>query len=102
MFRCLAPEQQQAWQALMEPIEPLHYVGQARPAALLLQAALHDQAVPIAEARAFHQAGSEPKRIIWYDAGHRLNAAAIGDQIAWLARHIGIDAHKVDGTFSRA
>src|SRR5262249_53886130 len=67
-FRCLAPEQQQAGQALMEPIEPLHYVGQAGPAALLFQAALHDQAVPIEEARAFHQAGSEPKRIIWYDA----------------------------------
>lgn len=66
------------------------------------QAALHDQVVPLAEARAFHQAGSEPKRIIWYDAGHRLNAAAIRDQIAWLEQHIGIDPDKVEGTFSRA
>jgi len=101
-FRRLSREQQQAWQALMEPIEPLHYVGQAWPAALLFQAALHDQAVPLAEARAFQQAGSEPKRIIWYDAAHRLNAAAIRDQIAWLEQQIGIDPDKVEGTFSRA
>jgi dienelactone hydrolase len=101
-FRSLSPERQQAWQVVMEPLEPLHYIEQARPAALLFQAALHDQAVPIAEARAFQQAGSEPKRIIWYDAGHRLNAAAIRDQIAWLEQHVGIDANQVDGTFSRA
>ena len=63
-FRCLSARQQQDWQVVMAPIEPLHYVGQAHPAALLFQAALHDQAVPIAEATAFHQAGSEPKRII--------------------------------------
>jgi dienelactone hydrolase len=100
-FHRLPQSQQERWMAVMQPIEPIHYVGYAAPAALFFQAARYDQAVPAAEAVPFQQAGSEPKRITWYDSQHRLNAEAIRDQIGWLQTYIGIDASKFVPNFSR-
>jgi len=100
-FYHLPPEQQTQWLAAMEPIEPIHFVGQAAHAELFFQAAHHDRAIPKADAVRFQQAGSEPKQIKWYDAGHDLDldAAAVRDQVAWLQTQIGIDAQKLELDF---
>ena len=92
-FRSLPREQQEHWLAAMEPLDAIHYVGHAAPVALFFQAARQDEVVPEAEALRFQQAGSEPKRIKWYDMPHRLSWEAILDQVAWLQEQVGIDAH---------
>lgn len=79
------------WLAALEPIEPLRFVGQAAPAMLFYQAGLHDEAVPRSSAEQFYQAGSEPKLLRWYEAGHVLDEQALLDHVAWLGERIGID-----------
>jgi cephalosporin-C deacetylase-like acetyl esterase len=88
----LPKAQRDEWLALMTPLEPLGYICRAAPASLLFQAARHDTHVAVAEAVQLQQAGSEPKRVIWYDADHHLNAQALYDQVAWLQEQIGIRA----------
>lgn len=93
-FRSLSREQQERWVRTMWPLESLHYVGHAAPAALFFQAALHDEWVAVEDARDYQEAGSEPKRVTWYDTGHELNEQAVYDLLAWLHDQIGIDAKK--------
>ena len=49
-----------------------------------------DTMVPPADGRAYQEAGSEPKKLLWYDAEHGLNGEAVRDRHAWLAEQIGI------------
>lgn len=93
-LRAVPEQQQQQWIAAMEPLQPLHFVGHAAPAALFFQSAQRDQLISRDEATRFHEAGSEPKRIEWYNTDHRLNQQAIRDQVEWLGEQIGIDAAK--------
>jgi uncharacterized protein len=83
--------EREKWLALMEPIESIYYVGHAAPAALLFQSGRLDHLVPIADADRFQAAGSEPKTVMWYDAGHGLSLQAECDAAVWLAEHIAID-----------
>ncbi len=78
------------WLAAMWPIEPIHYVGCAAPAALLFQNGTLDTQVRPADALRYQQAGSQPKTILWYEAGHGLNAQAMKDQAQWLGKLVGI------------
>jgi len=48
-FPGIPPSTQQAWLGAMWPIEPIHYVGHAAPAALLFQNGTEDDAVPPAD-----------------------------------------------------
>jgi dienelactone hydrolase len=89
-LRSLPPEQAKRWLAAMEPIEPIRWVGRAAPAHLLFQNGRQDTLVPEADGRAYQEAGSEPKTVLWYDAGHGLNAQATRDRHVWLAERIGI------------
>ena len=90
----LSVEQQEAWLALMEPIEPIRFIGRAAPAALFFQNALHDELVSREDALAYQAAGSEPKRIEWYDSNHGLPDQAFQDMVEWLEIQIGIDRSK--------
>lgn len=90
----LDAEQWQAWRALMDPIEPIRFVAHAAPSHLLFQNGKTDQLVPAADARVYQAAGSEPKKIIWYDHGHAMSQQLLKDQVEWLAERIGIDATK--------
>jgi hypothetical protein len=78
------------WVAWMWPIEPIHYIGCASPAALLFQNGTLDTSSTPANALHYQEAGSEPKTVLWYRAGHALNTAALQDQVEWLAEMIGI------------
>jgi hypothetical protein len=82
------------WIATMWPLEPLHFVGHAAPAALLFQNGTRDALVAPADALCYQQAGSEPKQVKWYDTGHGLPVQALQDQLEWLQDHIGIDVDK--------
>jgi len=77
------------WAAMMWPTEPLHFVGRAAPAALLFQNGLYDMFVPPHDALRFYTAASEPKTIIWYDAGHELPWSFVDDAADWLQPYLG-------------
>jgi dienelactone hydrolase len=77
------------WAAEMWPTEPLHFVGRAAPAALLFQNGLYDTFVPPHDALRFYTAASEPKTIIWYEAGHELPWSFVADAAGWLQPFLG-------------
>ncbi|MFN2273586.1 MAG: alpha/beta hydrolase family protein [Anaerolineales bacterium] len=77
------------WAAEMWPTEPLHFVGRAAPAALLFQNGLYDTFVPPTDALRFYTAASEPKSIIWYEAGHELPWSFVEDAADWLQPFLG-------------
>jgi len=89
-LKSLPPERVKRWLATMEPIEPIRWVGRAAPAHLLFQNGRSDTMVPPADGRAYQEAGSEPKKLLWYDAEHGLNVEAVRDRHTWLAEQIGI------------
>jgi len=82
------------WFEAMTPIEPIRFVGQASPTALLLQNGRLDTLVPVADAEALQAAAPASKTIRWYDAGHGLNQQAATDRLEWLRGQIGLDAPK--------
>ncbi len=83
-------DERQQWVAWMWPIEPIHYVRCASPAALLFQNGTLDALVPPADGLRYQEAGSEPKTVCWYRASHALDAAAYHHQAEWLSKMIGI------------
>jgi hypothetical protein len=89
-FRRLSGSARERWVAAMEPIEPIRFVGRAAPARLLFQNGRRDWIVSTDNAKAYQDAGSEPKTLQWYDADHFLNEQATRDRHLWLAEQIGI------------
>src|SRR5687768_7322760 len=80
-----------SWFQAMAPIEPIRFVAHAAPTPLLLQSGRSDNLVPVADAQALQAAASQPKTVLWYDAGHGLNPQAASDRMDWLHREIGLD-----------
>jgi dienelactone hydrolase len=93
-FEQIDSVQRESWLEAMDPIEPIHYVAHASPAALFFQNARYDTSVSEEDALAYQAAGSEPKKVQWYDSGHGLPTQAYIDMVAWLAEQIGIDPAK--------
>jgi len=91
-FFRLPMESRQAWVDLMWPIEPINYVGQATPAALLFQNGTRDGSVLPADAVRFQQAGSQPKKTLWYNFTHNMmgERQVLEDQLEFLQDHIGV------------
>lgn len=75
----------------MVPIEPIRYIGQAAPTALLFQIGQFDTAVLPADAQALADAASNPKEVRYYNAGHGLNQQAFWDRHDWWTAQLGID-----------
>jgi dienelactone hydrolase len=90
-FFLLSEKRRTAWRELMEPIEPLRFVGLAAPSHLLFQNGKTDQAVPAPDALLYQEAGSEPKTIKWYNSGHQMTPALLGDQARWMAERLQIE-----------
>ena len=80
-----------AWFRAMVPIEPIRYIANASPTALLFQIGRFDNAVLPVDAQALSEAASNPKDIVFYDTGHSLNQQALFDRHDWLHAQIGID-----------
>lgn len=90
-LEALPAAQREEWLTLMEPLESIYFVGHAAPAALLFQSGRDDGLVPQPDAERYQDAGSDPKTVLWYDAGHELTPEAECDAAAWLAELIAID-----------
>lgn len=84
----------QQWLKLMQPIEPIRYIGRAAPAALLFLNGRNDQIIEYEDALAFQQAASEPKQVKWYDSGHGLQPEAMRDLAVWLGEQVHLNATK--------
>jgi uncharacterized protein len=80
-----------AWFREMVPIEPIRFIGFAKPTPLLLQNGKLDEAVAQADAQLLHDAAPEPKTPLWYNAGHSLTQQAVFDRHDWLVQQIGLD-----------
>src|SRR5687767_8561638 len=76
------------WFRDMAPIEPIRFIPNASPTALLLQSGHLDNLVPVADAEALHAAAPQTKTIRWYNAGHGLNQQAMFDRMDWLHQQI--------------
>jgi dienelactone hydrolase len=74
----------------MAPLDPIAHVARLAPAPLLFQFGRDDPHVPPERGQAFYDAADEPKQIEWYDCGHRLNAQATEDRVAWLCERLQI------------
>ena len=94
------PEQQDEVRPLLEDTDALRFIAQARPAKLLFQAGRRDDIVPRDALEALISAGSEPKQVKWYDAGHALNTKAELDQLAWLTDVLEIEGPPVKGALT--
>jgi fermentation-respiration switch protein FrsA (DUF1100 family) len=70
--------------AKLKPLDAVEHLGKAAPAPVLLQFGTTDHHVPKQRADAIIAATSEPKKVIWYEAEHGLNAKAIEDRMAWI------------------
>lgn len=91
------PEQQAEVRPLLEDTDGVTFIGQASPAKLLFQAGRRDEVVPRDALDTLIRAGSEPKEVRWYDAGHALNTQAQRDQLEWLAEVLDIEGPPVKG-----
>ncbi len=93
--RSLPEDQKQKVRDRLQPIAPLRFIG-GLGAPLLLQFGNSDIHVPMPKAEALANAAIGSKRILYYDAGHGLNADAIKDRMAWLRHVLAIKARSAD------
>jgi dienelactone hydrolase len=98
-FMNLVDEEQRAEvRPLLEDTDGLKYIAQASPSKLFFQAGRKDSIVPKDALETLIKAGSEPKKVSWYDAGHDLAVAkAQNDQLEWLEQVLEIEGPPVEG-----
>jgi dienelactone hydrolase len=75
---------------ILERTDPLHFVGLAEPSELLFQNGRQDEIVPEAALEALAEAGSEPKEVRWYQAGHVPNERMWTESRTWLSDRLGL------------
>lgn len=80
-----------AWFREMIPIEPIRFFGFAKPTQLLLQNGQLDEFISQSDAQSLHNAAPEPRKLLWYNAGHNLTPQAVLDRHDWLVQQIGLD-----------
>jgi uncharacterized protein len=80
-----------AWFREMIPIEPIRFFGFAKPTPLLLQNGRLDEFIAESDAQLLHNAAPEPRKLLWYNAGHNLTNQAVLDRHDWLVQQIGLD-----------
>jgi len=68
----------------MKPLDPVERVGQLSPAPILFQFGNDDPHVPVKRAEDLVSVAREPVDVLWYEAGHGLNAKAADQRIAWI------------------
>jgi dienelactone hydrolase len=98
-FMSLVDEDQRAEvRPLLEDTDGLKYIAQASPSQLFFQAGRKDSVVPKDALETLIKAGSEPKKVSWYDAGHDLAVSkAQNDQLEWLEQVLEIEGPPVKG-----
>jgi dienelactone hydrolase len=74
--------------AKLKPMDAVEHLGKASPAPVLLQFGTTDVHVSKGRAETIIAATSEPKKVIWYEAGHGLNDQAVKDRMTWLKEQL--------------
>ena len=75
--------------ATLAPLDAIHYVAHEAPTVLLFQSARLDQGVTQSDAKALFDAASEPKQLLWYDTGHKMELPAVSrDRTEFLKTHL--------------
>jgi dienelactone hydrolase len=69
-------------------VDPIRYIGLARPGSLLLEDGTKDEIVPHAALANIVRAAPRGTTVRWYDARHALSRAAYDDAFAWLVRNL--------------
>jgi dienelactone hydrolase len=82
-------ELQDVVREVLEPIDPLTHVGDAK-GAVLVQAGRQDSIVPRAALEAVIAAAPKGTKVEWYPTDHALNDEARTDRLDWLAEELGI------------
>jgi len=90
----IAGAEREAYIKKMAPLDPTNYIGDAKSVPMLFQFSNHDEYIPKERAEGFMQAAKEPKEVLWYDAGHGLNAQAAADREKWLESKLGLGTGK--------
>ncbi len=73
-------------------LDAIRYVPHAAPTPLLFQFARHERYLDLSAMERYAAAASQPKTVLWYDAGHEVNhPRALQDRADWLARHVGLE-----------
>jgi len=77
----------------LAPLDSVHYVKNAAPAALFFQFADHDEFVSKHQAETFFAVASSPKDRRWYETDHLFTKceAALQDRMEWLLRQLGME-----------
>lgn len=78
---------------LTEPLDAIHFVGNAAPAALFFQFARHDEYVTERDALWYEQVASSPKLTKWYETDHQFNLEARQDRRAWLYTQLSLPSN---------
>jgi dienelactone hydrolase len=76
----------------LAPLGPLQHTARISPAPVLFQFARKDRFVPEEQAKRFHDAAGEPKKVLWYDGGHELSEQASKDRLAWLREQLKLSS----------
>jgi dienelactone hydrolase len=84
----VGPEKFDAFFAKYAWLDPGRFLSRAAAAAVLLQFATQETFLTPERARGYAAIVREPKRLVFYDAPHALDAAARRDRLAFLAREL--------------
>jgi len=73
--------------AELASLDPIAAIASAK-GSFLFQFGTTDPYVPKSRAEAFFGAAPEPKKVLYYDAGHALNQQSVADRMAWLREQL--------------
>ena len=91
---CLMPDLQgqvlEHYAQVLEPIDPVYYLGRAAPSVLFFQVGRRDEFFPNGKLLDYAEAGSEPKFVKWYDTEHYFKNCeeAQRDRLEWLQEQL--------------
>ncbi len=74
---------------LLQQVDPLRWIRQARPGTIFFQDGKRDEVVPHRALVGLIRAAPKPQRVRWYDTSHSPNGREQTDAIAWLAKRLG-------------
>ena len=85
----LEPQVMDHYRQVIAPVDPVYYVGHAAPTTLFYQFGTQDDFYPHESFTAIASAGSQPKRVEWYETNHWFeHHGARQDRMAWLAEQL--------------
>ncbi|MGH2950852.1 MAG: alpha/beta hydrolase family protein [Solirubrobacterales bacterium] len=76
-----APERFETALELLEPLDPVRWIGRAAPRPVLMINGTEDQVVPRESATALHEAAREPKQVFWFEGSHNPFVEAPADEV---------------------